>query len=481
MKKCPKCGTILDDSKIKCYVCGTDLQRQTLTNFGNSFNENIGATISNNQGNVLSNNAAINAIDINQVNGSFSAGSNFSNSLYNSQLNNLNSMPYDDRTALEKMFSSDERFKSKAEINAQTAMRNNQRRNNLAAAFDSSFSSNQQINQQQNNMLNGMNNQLSNTQQMNMMQANQQMMNQQQPMQQMPYGNQNQMNPYNNQNQQQMFAQRMVQNSKNVQKGTQGSSFIDKIKNKINGITVKKNNNMSQAPKPSSINQASINPNQGMQGQQQVNAVSLDKGQADKKEKPAINWGNDLVKDQDKSSFKGPKMNMIFNIVALIISIVGVLFVYFKFIRNDESGKIVSFNGLKYSISNTFILKEDKSDYRMYAHGEYCTIGISYGSTNAVSTYIDDLYENTKKNFDAENFKVSKSTAKYNDNVWTEIDVISLANNAASANGYTAQTKIQYVAIIYEGNYYKIGYQNTNNDTICSAAYSTFLKTLAFK
>ena len=150
MKKCPKCGTILDDSKIKCYVCGTDLQRQTLT-YGNSFNENIGATVSNNQGNVLSNNRAINGNNINQVNGSFSAGSNFSNSLYNNQLNNLNSMAYDDRTALEKMFSSDERFKSKAEINAQAAMRNNQRRNNFVAVFDNSMNSNTFPQNKQNN------------------------------------------------------------------------------------------------------------------------------------------------------------------------------------------------------------------------------------------------------------------------------------------------------------------------------------------
>ena len=79
------------------------------------------------------------------------------------------------------------------------------------------------------------------------------------------------------------------------------------------------------------------------------------------------------------------------------------------------------------------------------------------------------------------NFTVNKNIAKYNDNVWTEINVINLSNNAASANGYTTQTKIQFVAIVYEGNYYTVAYQNTNNNTICSASYDTFLKSLAFK
>lgn len=55
MKKCPKCGTILDDSKKKCYMCGADLLRSSITNFGDSFNEQIGATVTTSQDNVFNN------------------------------------------------------------------------------------------------------------------------------------------------------------------------------------------------------------------------------------------------------------------------------------------------------------------------------------------------------------------------------------------------------------------------------------------
>ena len=462
MKKCPKCGTVMDDSKVKCYMCGTDLQRQTLTNFGNSFNENVGATVSNNQGSVFGNNQ-FQTRNINQVNGSFSTGSNFSNSLYNNQLNNLNSMAYDDRTALEKMFSSDDRFKSKAEINAEKAMKENQKRNNFADLFNSSVEAknNQKPN---NNPANP-----GNVPTGQPFGQNPQMM--QRPGQPgMPMSNNNNVKP------------------KKDKKPK--ISLKDKLKKNKNPVQP-----VSQMPMPKPLpvggNQpapAPVNQNPTLATPQKAaNPVPQQQQQPPKKEsKPPINWGNDLVNANNQDNFKkggGFKINssLIFNIVALLISIAGVLFVYFKFIKTDENGKVQTLNGLKYSIANNFNLKDEKSNFRLYTYGEYCTISITYGATNDVSSYVDDFYQQIKDDYEQKNFTVNKNIAKYNDNVWTEINVMNLSNNAASANGYTAQTKIQFVAIVYEGNYYTIAYQNTNNNTICSASYDTFLKSLAFK
>ena len=52
MKKCPKCGTILDDSKKQCYMCGTnlDLVKVDLTE-----NRQIGAVVTGGQDNVFNN------------------------------------------------------------------------------------------------------------------------------------------------------------------------------------------------------------------------------------------------------------------------------------------------------------------------------------------------------------------------------------------------------------------------------------------
>ena len=96
---------------------------------------------------------------------------------------------------------------------------------------------------------------------------------------------------------------------------------------------------------------------------------------------------------------------------------------------------------------------------------------------------LEGIIENEplKNKYENENFNVQRNQTKYNDNIWTEINILNFSNNAAVANGYSAKTKIQFVAIVYEGNYYTVAYQNTNNDSICSASYDTFLKTLSFK
>ena len=55
MKKCPKCNTILDDSKNKCYMCGADLHSRNPIDFMGGFDDQIGATVTKSQDNVFNN------------------------------------------------------------------------------------------------------------------------------------------------------------------------------------------------------------------------------------------------------------------------------------------------------------------------------------------------------------------------------------------------------------------------------------------
>ncbi len=423
MKKCPKCGTILDDSKVKCYICGTDLQRQNLTSFGNNFNESIGATVSNNQGNVFSQNNNIqNGMNQGSTN-TIVSNSNYSNSLYNNQLNNLNSMAFDDRTALEKMFSSDDRFKSKNEINAEKAIKENQKRNNFVNAFNNSVSNSQQQGVPRRRPVpNGANPSVNGPVSLNG-----------RPPVNMP-------------------PQAPAQPLKKGKKG-----LFKKKKKEITPV-------VSQ-PVPQAVGN----------GQQGPNAPAG---------KPPINWGNNLTNnDPSGNTAKKEKVNLslIFNILALVISITGVLLVYFKVVRPDSETKVSHLGGLKYTISNNFILKDEKSNSKIYNYGELCSIGIFYGPTNAVDSYLDDLYTSIKEEHAKDNIKVNKQTAKYNNNVWTEINLVDIAANEVNPTGYSALTRIQYIAILYEGNFYKIVYQNTQDNAICSASYSSFKESLAFK
>lgn len=128
MKKCPKCGTILDDSKKKCYMCGADLLRSSITNFGDSFNEQIGATMTTSQDNVFNNvnNISAKLDDVINNNDNVTFSNNTSSvDLFKSEMDGLNSMQYDERSPLEKIFSGESKFKRKDEFDAKEAMKNN--------------------------------------------------------------------------------------------------------------------------------------------------------------------------------------------------------------------------------------------------------------------------------------------------------------------------------------------------------------------
>ncbi len=97
MKKCPKCGTILDDSKTKCYMCGENLGIGGSTSFLDSVdaNNDIGATISNNQDNVFNNGEDIEVLDLNEVaepdnTQTFVSHSSSSRDYFSSEINQLN-------------------------------------------------------------------------------------------------------------------------------------------------------------------------------------------------------------------------------------------------------------------------------------------------------------------------------------------------------------------------------------------------------
>ena len=131
MKKCPKCGTILDDTKKKCYMCGSDIQIKPQIDFMNGFDDQIGAAVTKSQDNVFNSVPDI-SVKVHEVieksnnNATFSSGSS-SADFYKNEMNSLNGMQYDERTAIEKIFSNDSRFRSKDEINAEEAMKKNKK------------------------------------------------------------------------------------------------------------------------------------------------------------------------------------------------------------------------------------------------------------------------------------------------------------------------------------------------------------------
>lgn len=389
MKKCPKCGTILDDSKKKCYMCGCDLHKSNITNFGDVFDTQIGATVTKGQDNVFNNVNNISA----EVNDVFNNGNNTNNvsnsatftnksssaDFYKNQINSLNSMQYDERTALEKIFSGDSRFRSKDEINAEEAMKKNN---------ESNFNSD--IKKDSTSLFGG-----------------------------------------------------------NSTSGDLQQTFTPPVEN----------NNLN-------------------------NIVNESKK---KNVKPMINWGNNLSDNRMVSDYKdktGKKFSInisfVVNTVCFILFLCGLGYIYFTYIK-PEKEKNVNFGGLNYTIGDDFLLKTEDTYSKYYTMGDNCSIRISYGYTNDVSSYVDDYFEQIKEDFSEEKGYTSiTEDMRINNNMWNSLSIMQLEQNAAGTGGYAPNILFKYISIVYKGSFYNITYSNTRGDNTCSSEFDQLVETLAF-
>ena len=355
MKKCPQCGTILEESKKKCYMCGAELQKKPFAfDFGDTFDEQIGATVTNGQNNVLNDvtnvmDGAEGTISNNSSQVTFSNSMNTIDDIQESVVNT--SSKYDNRTAIEKIFSTDIRYKQDAiEFN------NNQ----------DDFSNNSQ-------------------------------------------------------------------------------HF-----NSIPVVHTPDNNHEDKK-------------------------VDNDK----KKDKSAINWGSNLKKpssvdeDSEHSKFS---FATIFNITSIILFLVCLIFLYFKFVAKDNAESVEEFGGLTYEISSDFMLESEAGRARYYTYGSNCALKISYGPTVETQGFLDNYFEQVKAA--NKNSQTSVTEMTINGNSWTEIRVFDFNQNAAAQNGYSEILKYKYVAIVHKGNFYDIVFANDNDDNRCVAMFDKFQKTL---
>lgn len=406
MKKCPKCGTILDDSKKKCYMCGSDIQKKNPIDFMAGFDDQIGAAVTKGQDNVFNKVPDI-SVKINEVvnkstnNATFSSGSS-SADFFKNQVNNSPMQFHDDRTSIEKMFSNDSRFKTKNEVNAKDAMKKNSKKNDSSGFVP-------------------------------------------------------------------------------------GEDFFgsrDKKPSKMPTIPAPEpppTVNLVQQMKPSAppVIHEPI--------QQNNNFTPVVPKETPK---PAINWGNNLSNNNNNSvsSFKdnvSKKMNLnfsfIFNTVCFLLFLGGFIFIYFKYIKDDTTGRI-SMGGLNYTIDGSFKLKTDDNFSKYYTYGDDCVVRISYGSTADVDSFVDSYYEDVQKNYSSDNGYITQlNEMRINGNVWSEILVAQLGENPAGTGGFSTSAKYRFVTIVYKGNFYEIRYVNLDSDNKCSAMYDSLVNSLEFE
>lgn len=427
MKKCPKCGTILDDTKKKCYMCGSDIQLKPRIDFMNGFDDQIGAAVTKSQDNIFNSVPDI-SVKVNEVvensnnNATFTSGSE-SADFFKNEMNNLNSMQYDERTAIEKIFSNDSRFRSKDEINAEEAMKKNHRK------IDD--------------------------------------------------------NPF-------FSADDLVNNKKNDK--TNQPEIMPNLTSANNNSEVMPQNNVVLPMQQPIVTEASqIQTQPVMQHDMSVQPTKKEnkKKEKVKKEKPAINWGNNLQKnnnDDNFSFFKNKsfqKFNInasfIFNTICFVLFASALIVMYFKFRTDPEKSGYVSMGGLNYKIDSDFKLKTDDKFSKYYTHGDNCVVRISYGETSDTGGFVDNYFNSVQSIYSSEDgYIIQKNEMKINNNTWTEITVAELIDNPASTGGYAVSAKYRFVTMVYKSNFYEIKYVNLDNSSECSVMYDNLLDSLEF-
>lgn len=439
MKKCPKCGTILDDVKKKCYMCGADIQVKNRLDFMSGFDDQIGAAVTKGQDNVFNAvpdiSVKINDVVNDKANKNVAVSSESSSAeFFKNEMKSLNSMQYDERTAIEKIFSNDSRFRSKDEINAEEAMKKNSKKKGSDGGFFSADVNNKNVEKQNNNV-------------------------------------------------------NVEVKSNSVEENP--FEAINKEKNDVVG------NNVSQQQIPQTfdnvvpsnevVNQ-NIPTNIQQVVQQPVQKVKPKKEKKNKVEKAPINWGNNLQQNSmNNFSFlqKIKSMNIspsfIFNTVCFVLFATALIVMFFKF-RDDKTDKgIVNIGDLNYKVSSKLKLKDESSFIKQYTYGEGCVFRLSFGQVSDPNEYIDKYLDDINEDYSSDNgYLTQLNEMKINGNTWSEISVLQLKDNPAATGGYSPSAKYRFVTMVYNNKYYEIRYVNEDSDNSCSAMYDDLITSLEF-
>lgn len=395
MKKCPKCGTILDESKQQCYMCGADLDEEE-----QSFEESFSSQLGNNVKQEVDETAIVD----NSV--SFSTSN-----AYDQEMNKLNSMDFDERSGLQKnidnIFKTEEGFKNKDSLIAEKKALEEQRQKALEEQENlkkQKIDAKQQKKQAE-------------KEKTNKIKADKELKKQEQK----------------------MLAKQQREMAKNA-----NNKFL-----------------------PADTNFPTF-----AEDEEYINTFS------------GFNKKN-TSKVERKEYFSKPKKKKInlaplFNFICVVAVLVGIYFVYIKFIKDDNKSNALG--GLKYVMPDDFKLESSDGSNRYYTYGQSCSVRISYGATSLGDTFVDNYIASQKEAFEnEEGAQTSYEEMILNDNTWKSLNILYFVDDEESDAGFKTFIKYKYTSIFFNGNFYHVVFVNAKGNDECLSVYNDFVKTLEFE
>ena len=496
MKKCPKCGTILDDSKKKCYMCGTSLTlSNSVSDFSANFNDEIGSSVTKAADNVFNNGEDINVNSKDIVdgeinnNGSFFSHNSSSRDYFGGEINKLNSegVKKEGRFAKRKEEKTKDKFFGKPKEIPQNKERIPQ------DMLDSIIEKNNE--QQQKKFA-----QPEILEEAKVIKSNivQEEKKKEEALPDAFKG----FNSYND--------EKTLEKTKELKKSNNffsfgsdnkndGNSIYDVPKdkgnsndffsadsNKQNSIYTnnnninENNNNFSSAFSFYNENKKDDNRNNMHEKEKNSNLGQQDFSKM--KEKRNVDWGSNVKRNLNRTKTDIKETGRaIFNITCTVIFVGLMIFVYFKFFRADKYEQIM---GLKYRIPATFKLAMSSSESKYYESeklGNECSIRVMVGATQGDSyeesffRYVRNIYAQ-----ESEDATSTHESIKINGNLWQSEKVIFLPKDSKNVNYENIIPRYNYTLMIYNGAFYNINYTNIKEDSDCHKDLKNIMYSVEF-
>ena len=461
MKKCPKCGTILDDSKKKCYMCGADLTISTsVKDFSSNFDNSIGSTISGGSDNIFNNGKDIDVDSRDIVDdtnrGSFFSHSSSSKDYFHSEISKLNEAPKKEKKKKKGGLFGKKKKKEDKQVKKIT------------------YSTNPKVPKEMEQSI--IEKQLDEMKKI------------QEPIEEEKKENVIKSSIIEERNEQERNDS-VPDSFKNF------NSFLDDDKEtgEKESIFNKKKENISEDKIESAFSMFDNKKDEKKQINNKVSYYDKDSDTVqndfsklkEKKKEPSVNF-IDKLKSKLDFKRKDPAQikelgRMAFNIISLVIFIGIIVFVYFKFLKIDTKEEL---SGLQFTVPSYFKLNGTANDYRFYVSNEKgndCSIKVSYGPATNPDDFTERWFNSLKSTYEKEEGAViHRSEMNINGNKWESQKIVYLPNDGSTKDSEDILPRLIYSLYVYNTSFYTVQFANVKEDNECSLQYDKFMNTLEF-
>ena len=501
MKKCPKCGTILDDSKKKCYMCGADLTvSASVSDFSSSFDKKIGSSVTGGADNVFNNGKDID-IDSSDIvgdkennNGSFFSHNSSSRDFFGGEINKLNSMTYDERSRSEKKLNNifgKKELKSKDEINSKKKKKVDAKADGKVKKI--SYSTNPNIPKKMKEAIDNKKNRVDASKNMFFVDEEEKKTiksslikkEEESPVPEaFKSFNSFKGKTKSANNEEEAVVQKQVEEKGHDYKAKKKIFFQD-TKEKDNKVKEKEEVNSAFAMFNSFNNDKKYNDDKD------VDIVDEDRESAGNQtnfkglEKPSSNPFNNIknkmsFKKIDSAQFK-ENARIIFNFSCVVIFVGILIFAVFRFIKVDSTEQL---DGLQYKVPSYFKLNRKDSHEKFYVskkNGNVCSFEVLSGTVSDPNGYVENYFQYVKSLYSSDEKAVpTMQEMKINGNTWKTEKFIYLPEDGEKVTAETVIPRYSYTVITYNGSFYVVRATNKDEDKECHEQYMKFVNSLEF-